>query len=710
MVVQTNLFQVGSFHFEVKHFLIIGVLVLSFSTSFLIRSQNIDYGFELNEFDPFFNFRATEYIVENGFSEYLNWHDTKSWYPNGRDVSATSQVMLHATAAITYQIFGGNSSLYDFTILFPAIIGSLTVIVIFALVRLFAGITAGLFASMLFAVSLPIVLRGTAGWFKSEPLGIFYGLLGLYLFLSGIKSENKKIAISKIVFGGIVMSFGLASWGGNQFFIIPIGFFILSLPFVRKDHKFLFWSIPLFTVTFLLVTSIFERPGPNFVFGLGGFSLIIPTIFLMVCILIQKISKEENKIRNGLVLLVSIITIGSFLMATGAESDFLSLPSFRYLNAINPFLTTTNPLVDSVSEHATTTISQSFFLHSVLMIFSGLGVWLILSKKMNHAKIFVKNDMKAFVLIMGITGVYVSSAFIRLEVFASISLIILSSIGLSYLTTEIFKAKSVQKKNHLLKISYVTIIAVLFMIPITFPVNGNWISAVDVPPTILNGGTVYPTGNDWSETLEWIKMNTPQDAVIASWWDYGYWITTMSERTTLADNATIDSKQIKNIAKIFLDSPDESWSMLREMNVDYVVVFVAAQNLDVDYEGKPLYVMGGGGDESKKQWFMRIAEVPLSKYLHSDGMSGTDYFWNETLLGKMIPFTTLAYHNFQNQQQSETFKPGFSEISIKEIKYHSDNDPLKLVYASSSFINENNVPVTGVFVYEINENYVPIIS
>ena len=103
--------------------------------------------------------------------------------------------MLHITAAITYQIFGGNSSLYDYTILFPAVIGSLTVIVIFALVRLFAGTTAGLIASLLFAVSLPIILRGTIGWFKSEPLGIFYGLLGLYLFVSAIKSENKKITV-----------------------------------------------------------------------------------------------------------------------------------------------------------------------------------------------------------------------------------------------------------------------------------------------------------------------------------------------------------------------------------------------------------------------------------------------------------------------------------------------------------------------------------
>ena len=162
---QTKLFQAGSFNFKLNHIVIIGVLVLAFSISFLIRSQPADYGNELMEFDPFFNFRATEYIVENGLSEYFQWHDDKSWYLpeefdgiSGRNVSATSQTMLHITAAITYQIFGGNSSLYDFTILFPAVIGSLTVIVIFGLVRLFAGTTAGLFASLLFAVSLPIIL------------------------------------------------------------------------------------------------------------------------------------------------------------------------------------------------------------------------------------------------------------------------------------------------------------------------------------------------------------------------------------------------------------------------------------------------------------------------------------------------------------------------------------------------------------------------
>jgi len=705
---QTKLFQAGSFNFKLNHLVIIGVLVLAFSMSFLIRSQPADYGYELMEFDPFFNFRATEYIVENGFSEYFTWFDDKTWYPQGRNISATSQVMLHTTAAITYQIFGGNSSLYDFTILFPAIIGSLTVITIFGLVRIFAGTTAGLFASLLFAVSLPIILRGTIGWFKSEPLGIFYALLGLYFFFSGIRSENKKIAFLKIILGGMTMTFAMASWGGIQFFIIPLGLFILALPFVRKDHKFLLWSVPLFVATFLLTASMFERPGISFVFGLGGISLIIPTIFLVLCIFIQKISKDEHKIRNGLFLLFSILLIGSFLVTISQELDFLPDISFRYLNALNPFLTTLDPLTDSVAEHATTSINLSFFFHSILLIFSAVGAWFLLSKKISSSIIFERNDMRVFVLIMGITGVYVSSAFIRLEVFASISLIFLTSIGLSILIKEIFKINLSKKKNYSLKISSILILFILFTIPLVYPTT-NWINAVDFPPSILTGGTSYPPSNDWLETLDWIKMNTPEDSIVASWWDYGYWITTMTDRTTLIDNATINTWPIEKMAQIFMSTPDEAWNLLTGWDVDYVVVYVAGQKLDADYDGNSVYVLNGGGDESKKPWFVRIADVEESKYLESDLNTGTNYFWNETLLGQMIPYDVVVYFNMQTQQTSEIYQYGFTPFSILEINYADDgNYPLKLVHTSPSFTNDNIDTFSTVLVYEVNKNYIPI--
>ena len=153
----------------------------------MIRIVPLEYGFELNEFDPFFNYRATQFMLENGLPAYLEWYDELSWHPYGRDVSATSQVMLHASASMIYQIFGMGSSLYDFTIIFPVVIGSLGTVLMFAIVRTIGGTTAGLIASIFFAVSPSIIMRGSIGWFKSEPLGLFYGLLAVYLLISGIK-------------------------------------------------------------------------------------------------------------------------------------------------------------------------------------------------------------------------------------------------------------------------------------------------------------------------------------------------------------------------------------------------------------------------------------------------------------------------------------------------------------------------------------------
>lgn len=711
MISNITLLSLRKFDLKLHHLLIIGILSLSFSISFLVRSQAADYGWELNEFDPFFNYRATQYIVDNGINAYFQWNDNLSWYPSGRDVSQTSQVVLHMTTAVTYWIFGGEMELYDFTILFPVIFGSLSTIVIFALVRVIGGTTAGLFSALFFSVSLPLILRGTIGWFKSEPLGLFLGILAIYFLLSGINSKNKKIAIAKLIAAGITVPLSISAWGGSQFFIIPIGVFFLTLPFVRSDHKFILWAIPLFTAIVFLVSLSFERLSSNFIFGLGGASLIIPTIFIIVCIFIQSKSNENKKTRNGLLFLASVLIIGTCILIINADTEFLPLPSYRYLNAINPFLTTSIPLVDSVAEHANTTIDQSFLFHSILMIFAGLGIWLIVKNYQIKNSGFIKNDMILFSLIFGLIGIYVSSAFVRLEVFASLSLIILSSLGLSVLVKEILKNNTESKKfkNFIIKFSFIIGIIILLVIPLSFPSNGNWVTAAKTPPTILNGGTAYPVStNDWLESMEWIKNNTPKDAVIASWWDYGYWISTLGERATIADNSTISTVVIQNLAKMLMNSPEEGWQMLRDMQADYVVVFVSGQRLTVDNEDQALYVLQGGGDESKKQWFIRIAEEPLTKYLQSDGITGTDYFWNDTLLGKMFPFTPLVYVNFQTNAQSEIYQPGFTPIYVKDIKYTSDsNGPLRLVHASPSFDAEKDQPMIGVFIYEVNKDFVP---
>ena len=661
--------------------------------------QPADYGFELNEFDPFFNFRATKFIVDNGYVEYFAWHDDKSWYPDGRNVSATSQVMLHITTAALYQSFGMGQSLYDFTILFPVIIGSLTTIVIFALVRVLGGTTAGLLASLFFAVSMPVIIRGMVGWFKSEPLGLFYGFLGVYLFLSGIKSDNGKVSFFKLIAGGVFVSLGISSWGGTQFFVILLVLFFLGIPFLRKDKKFITWALPVFVSALLLTITIFERPGAGFVLGYGGLGLIGSTVFVLSFFQIQKI-KVKNNIRYGFLLLGGFVLVGISSIVTNA----VSLPSFRYLNAVNPFLSSDNTIVQSVAEHSSVTMEQLFPSLSVLMIFSGIGVWLLFHIKENQ-NFHIKNDMILFALIIGFVGIYISSAFIRLEIFGSIAVIVLASIGVSLLISNVLKKHSKNSLSSIAKFSFVAVIIVLLTIPVALPVNANWINVVKIPPTILHGGTHFNiTTNDWGDALEWIKGNTEHDAVIAAWWDYGYWITAIADRTTLIDNATINQTQIKKVAKIFLSTPDDAWKQLTDMEVDYVLVYIAAQKLSNDIYS-PFYALGGGGDEDKKYWLLRIAEMPLQEYLYSDNATGTEKFWNSTLLGKMIPFTPLGYLDLSEYSQAEDYQSGYV-LYLKDIKYDSNsNEPLQLVYTSPSFDRISEGEVSGIIIYKINKEY-----
>jgi len=345
-----------------------------------------------------------------------------------------------------------------------------------------------------------------------------------------------------------------------------------------------------------------------------------------------------------------------------------------------------------------------------LMLFAGIGVWLILK----NSKIFdfIKKDMISFSLIIGLIGVYISSAFVRLEVFASLSIIILSSLALSIFLREIFsdKTENIKFKNSALKLFLVIGLLLLLIFPLVFPGNGNVFTTTHNPPTIMNGGTTFSVSTtDWLDSMEWIKNNTPEDAVIGAWWDYGYWIQTKGERASLADNSTLIDHIIKRIAAIFVSSPDEGWKTLRDMEADYFLIFVSGQRLMSDHQNQPIYILYGGGDESKKQWFMRIAEEPLAKYLHSDGISGTDYFWNNTILGKMMPFTPIGYVNLQTNQQSVTYQPGFTPIYVKDIKFPIDEEgPLKLVYTSPSFDAEKGGTIIGVFIYEVNKDYVPL--
>ena len=93
--------------------------------------------------------------------------------------------------------------------------------------------------------------------------------------------------------------------------------------------------------------------------------------------------------------------------------------------------------------------------------------------------------------------------------------------------------------------------------------------AVAVIPNIqqATASKSYHTPSDaWCESLEWVRDNTPPNAVILSWWDYGYWISRIGQRKSYI-NPGQDPERITNTASYFLSPSGET-----SIDFDYLIL------------------------------------------------------------------------------------------------------------------------------------------
>lgn len=97
----------------------------------------------------------------------------------------------------------------------------------------------------------------------------------------------------------------------------------------------------------------------------------------------------------------------------------------------------------------------------------------------------------------------------------------------------------------------------------------------------LHSGEVIVV-TDYLDSYNWLRENTPEDSRVLSWWDYGYQITGIANRTSLADGNTWNLEHIALLGRCLTSAEHKSHRIVRHL-ADYVLVW-----------------SGGGGDDLAK--------------------------------------------------------------------------------------------------------------
>jgi dolichyl-diphosphooligosaccharide--protein glycosyltransferase len=796
------------------------IVFLAMSIIFVIaifmRIYPAMYGWYLNEFDPYFDYYASLHVVTlaqqhglyyalfnqvncNQFEPpttatltaalncesqqgYFYWHTSQFWFPYGRNVAPTSQVGLQLTGAFTYLLINGvfriPVSYYDWLVFFPVLFGSLTCITLYFLVKKITNSAGGILAALIFAVSPPILQRGNLGWFKSEPLSLFLATIGAYFFLT---VYNSKTSIRGMLIRGLIAGifFGWAdtAWGGGDEFILVFALLFLIAPFVKGiDMKRTAYGGSLVVAGFLLIDGLAPRPGITEISGVTGLVLIFSWVFTFFAYYLRNYGDPTVYMRNVIKVLLVMIFAGLVYLAF--SPSILASVSGRYITVIDTFYRSASPLEQSVAEQQIPTGANFFQYYAILIFLAGFGIYAAMRRK---------NIEALFALVLGITGVYIATSFSRLMVYSTVAMAVLAAIGIVEIGESMLRptaATITRKKTRIyearseIKVVFVVFMIIILALPMFYPTystsyalsHSGWFEAANTPVSVANGGTTFAsTSPDWFQAFQFIRQ-TPADSTIVSWWDYGYWVAVMGNRTTLADNATSNSTQIALIGRVLASPPATSMAILRNdlHKPAYILIFIAGSYLyqpASQSSGAPAqtyffltvntpYPNPPGGDESKKQWFIRIGNTSCNvppqcapgglvetgsspnALMYSDDFTPTPYMWKNSTLGQLMPFSNLEEYGYGpalagltssgpcglsstvsgysgttcSTNGASGISDGYTEFLSYNMKYPASNSsaPFQLAFESSSLTNALSSTSSGLFqgvlIYKINYN------
>ena len=687
--------SLGALRLGVSHssLVIASLLFIVLILAFVIRLLPMRWGTYLSEFDPYFQYRETEYMVENGFFAWTSWHDDLRWYPYGHEIARTAFPGLPFTAASSYLVLnalGLPINLLEFVVLFPAIMGTLTCLVMYFLGKDIGGKEVGLFSALFLALNAAYIGRTSWGFFDDETVGIFGILLFILFFLRSIETEKPfKSSMIYAIAAGLSLGYIFISWGAAQY---PMGMtvlFVFAMLLLRRySSRLLFSYSTTFGIALFIAVNI-PKNGLQFLTG----SSVLPVfgVFLLLCIYEAVGYIKTAKMKALFVIIFVALLIFSFFMLSWL--GFIKGLEAKYLSVLNPFERFTRPIMESVQEHRPSAWGSFYYDFGIGVFFVPFGLFFAVRNPTNR---------NVFLGIFGLTSIYFASSMIRLTLLMAPALCLLWALALVRLLrpfitllkeSPIISRRKTRFATRVGKeFSGAVLIVVFLLLLLTFVLPDPRVFGQADSPTTLAAASVpiKPTETipDWIDTLAWMRENLPSTAVVASWWDYGYWIAIWGNRTSLADNGTWNLTQIQNIGLMFMSNETgaiqilEKWNQDAhnrglQSNVSHVLVFTT-----FDQNGNDAMV----GDEGKWRWMARIPGLDDQSF--GNYSLGTDWvdtsedgsIQSDELLPNSKGSSTLLYKLMKYGKETKLGKSSSVSLGHFDLTYFSQGSAVGGIY------------------------------
>ena len=623
-----------------------------------VRLMPIRWGYYLNEFDPYLQWRMAQYTVDHGFLAWFQWHDTMSWYPYGADMPTWNlygEAFVVAAIVMLLRSLGVGVAVFDVAMFFPVVAGTITVLIAYYLGKDFWGKGAGMLTALFLALNPSSIGRTQLGFLRHEPLGILLMLL-IFLFFrrSTIPNSSTRKTVIYSTLAGLCLFYLAAEWAGSLYPLDLIPLYVVVLVVIGRYSKKLFLSYSISMGIFLLLTPFLVPK-----LGFGSLTEIewLAVVAGEVVLLAREASSYLESTRLRFYTLSGAIVATAAVVGVLSYFNIIALPYGKFFAVINPFVRGNVPIIASVAEHQPATWGSFFYEFGAITFLILFGIVFVIQRGRNE---------DIFTVLWGVTAVYFAASFVRLTLLLAPAFCLLGAIGTVELgkpAVDIVREAVIYPKRKTRVISRIGrefgvaifLILLIAIIP-TFwtAVRGSYQPATIVTssiPTAPSAGDELKY-QDWLEALSWMHLNTPPDSTVFAWWDYGYWITALGNRRTLADNGTQNSTQIGMIAQTFLDNITMAIPNLQRYNVSYVAIFITPS-------GGSSGGWQGFGEDGKWYWMARIGNDTMwNNYkivfleINTNAQSGESDYLREIVnatTGKVVANDTITTSDQLNQ-------------------------------------------------------------